>query len=240
MNKRLLMVLMPLLFQSNIYCEDPYKDIDQMIMPQLQSAQQAMNNSTKLELQRILDALISFAKQGNNQANIAVDQMKFIKAALAKYRTEEYKTTWDNICWFFGSNPKKVVEEIDPAIDKVNTALKTLSKNSSNLGYTVAAGIAGGAALATIAAAALWVIRSGNSDSKKDEDEAFTELTLAQKIASTISEDQTGLMWQLAYTDALKHIQQMPQTERNQANSDELFTKLLQVVKTDMQKASTY
>ena len=150
---------MPILFQGNIYCVN---SIDQIIMPQLQLSQSLMRSSTILELQPILDALIIFAKKGEAQASAAIDQMKYMKAALQKYRTEQYKTTWNDLCWFFGSNPKKVTEEIDPAIAKVDNALKTLETNSSNLGYKIAVGTA-----ATLAAAILAVV-AWNHLQKKD------------------------------------------------------------------------
>ena len=127
-NNYMILALLPILFQSALYCEDQFKDINQIIMPQLQSAQRLMRSSTALELQPILDALVSFSKK-RYYISETVDQMKFIKFALAKYRAAEYKTTWDNICWFFGSNPKKVVEEIDPAIKKVDNALEAVRAN---------------------------------------------------------------------------------------------------------------
>lgn len=139
MKKYIIIALLLGIFQSTIYCQDY---INQILMPQLKSAQYLMKSSTSLELQAILDALISFAKKGEAQANAAIDRMKEIKIILQKYKSEQYKTTWDDISWFFGSNPKKVTEEIDPAIEKVNKALKALNANSSYLGYKIAAAAA--------------------------------------------------------------------------------------------------
>ncbi len=151
-NQYMILALMPILFQSALYCVN---SIDQIIMPQLQSSQLLMRSSTILELQPILDALVIFAKKGEALALTAIDQMKSMKAALQKHRTEQYKTTWDDLYWLFGSNPKKVTEEIDPALAKVDKALKTLETNSSNLGYKIAVGTAATLA-AVILAVTVW------------------------------------------------------------------------------------
>ena len=96
--------------------------------------------------------------------------MKAIKGALAECREEEQKA-WSNgsktfTDWLFGKNPKKVIEEIDPAINKVNIALKTLGANSSKLGYTIAASAAGVVAAASIAIFAVWLMNNGSQNEK--------------------------------------------------------------------------
>lgn len=187
MNKFLLIAVLPFLIQATLYCDD----INQMIMPQLQHALAIMKNNIKLELKSILDALILFGKKSNNQAAQAVDCMKSIKGALAHYREEEHKawskgdkTWWD---WFWGNNPKKVEEEIDPAIALVDKALKDLGANSNNLGYAIAA-TALTAAAVTIGAAAAWYTSNNASATNPSEktqsflndnqlEEAFYEFT---------------------------------------------------------------
>lgn len=155
-NNHILLTLLPLLFHSSLYCQDQYKDIDQMIMPQLQAAQQIVGNATPLALSPILGALNFYGQQGFTQASTAVESMKGLKAALAQCEKAEYKTTWDNICWAFGVKPKRVVDEIKPAIQDVNYALKTLGANLNYLGYTDAANAAFNAAAAATDAASLW------------------------------------------------------------------------------------
>ena len=151
-HKYMILALLPILFQSALYCAE----IDQMIMPQLQSAQQIMGNNTTLALKPILGALNSYGQIGISQADAAVDQMKGLKAALAQCEKEEYKTTWDTISWAFGVKPKKVVKEIKPAINNVNGALKILGANLNYLGYRDSASTAFAAAATETTAASLW------------------------------------------------------------------------------------
>ena len=168
-NKYIILAFIPILFQSALYCENQFKNIDQMIINELKDAQSLMKSTTiVLELQHILDALVMFAKKTPNTRDAAITHIITIKKALQKSRSEEYKTNWDTICSFFGSDPKKVKDEINPAIAKTNKALKDLNVVSSSYGYIPAvAGIAVGAAAAATGVAILW-----NSNQKMPDDVA--------------------------------------------------------------------
>ncbi len=165
----ILLALLPVLFQSALYCAE----IDQVIMSQLKDAQAIMKSTTiALNLQSILDALVLFAKKGSDEAIKAVDSMKSIKVALAHYR-EEKQEDWKKSRSWSDYLARKESEEIkniiDPAIKNVDNHLKQLEVNSNNLGFTIAATAAGFAAAAGIGALALWYFTSASTASNEQE-----------------------------------------------------------------------
>ena len=139
MKKYILLALLPCLMQESLYAKDQYADLDAMIINELRAARKVMNNSTKLELESILHALVSFAKKGRNNRQVAINGIVLIKKALQECKDEQYKTSWDAICSFFSSNPKIVMQQIDPALKKVNKALADLKVTQSEYNLSAAA-----------------------------------------------------------------------------------------------------
>ena len=138
MNKYMILAIVPILFQSALYSAD----LNTILKSELQNAQQIMKSSTKTELDHILRALVLYGKQSEAYCVKAINVIKDIKNALLQYRSEQYTDNWMQFCKFFNVHPEKVSKDIDPALIKVNNALKQLQKNASILGYVKAATLA--------------------------------------------------------------------------------------------------
>ena len=147
----ILLALLPISLESKIYGSE----INKAIEPELKSARQFLRqNYLKLELDTILSNLISCAQESDNAKNIVViNKLHSIKAALENFKKKQYANFWST---WFGSTPKIVSEQINPALDKVQNALSTVEKKSytnliiagSILGsLAVASGVAGAAYL---------------------------------------------------------------------------------------------
>lgn len=130
-NKYMILALLPILFQSALYGAD----LNNMIRTELENARELVSRNTALKLEPILDALVRYAKKSDSNSVRAINKIKDIKNALLQYRSEQYTSNWYNICSYFKSNPEIVTTQIDPAITKVNDALKTLQSNASIYGY---------------------------------------------------------------------------------------------------------
>ena len=181
MKKYMIVALMPFLFQSIVCGKDRFADLDQMLMPQLQAARAAINSSIKLELESIVHALVVHGKKSSSDREIAIQHIVLIQKFLQSYRSAEIKKlTW--LAWAVGSNTQKVVDEIDPALKKVNQALKDLKVTSSE--YSIAA--KGFLAVALVALAATagfsvgkaiknWGSSENQSDVKSDKDNGNTQ-----------------------------------------------------------------
>ena len=156
MNKYIVLALLPVLFQSTIECSNANADINHAIQQQLISARKSIGNiKLTLDLDVILQALVSFAKRSDDQAVEAVHRMDDIRMALQQYRSDQY-TAWATIQSWFNYHPEIVTQHIDPAIARVDAALSTLKTNSNSLGYKVAAGLA----VTAVAAATAWWLKN--------------------------------------------------------------------------------
>ena len=89
-----------------------------------------------------MKSLVAHGKRSDSNSVKAIHAIKDIKNALLQYRSEQYTSNWYNITSYFKSNPAKVTQEIDPAILKVNNALKELQSNVSVYGYVKAGALA--------------------------------------------------------------------------------------------------
>ena len=96
------------------------------------AVQIAMNNvHVPLELDPILKTLLSYVKAGAITKRIAIQKIEAIKTALEKYKAKQYTAMWPRLLC---STPEIVKEKIDPAIEKVNSALVILKRSVINFG----------------------------------------------------------------------------------------------------------
>lgn|GEM_PF-5985625 len=118
MKKYILMALLP--FCGSILSTE--------LQPVLNAAYRAATSGTAdaANLSTTLTELIKFAKNGTpNAYEIAVGHIKTIDTTLQKMRSEQYTSTWSNICWLFGRNPASI-HDIDKQIDEVNNAHRSM------------------------------------------------------------------------------------------------------------------
>ena len=159
MRKYMIMAFFTLIFQGDIHCEDYNADLNKAIQEQLISARKVMQSKTVVEFDPILKTLVSFSQKGKIEKAAAIVRIKSIKAALEKYKSEQYPTYWSK---WFGSTPEIVKNQINPALAKVENALKLLNATSMNTGYIV-----GGTVLGVVAAlgigGTLWYLVSNKN-----------------------------------------------------------------------------
>ena len=163
MKKYIIMALLPLIFQGDMQCVDYNADLNKAIQQQLISARKAIGNvKLPLELDRILLALVSYAKRGDNQSVEAINKMEKIGDALEQYKVDQY-TSWT---WYFGPTPAIVKDYIQPAIGRVVDNLKSIQTNAMSLGYKIALVASGAALTAILAGAGLagWFMFKPKSD----------------------------------------------------------------------------
>ena len=135
MNKYIAIALLPFVLQGTIYGEDAYKDIDQLLMPELLFAQTIVGKNVSLELDQILPALILYGKTNLAQSSVADRCLYRMQSVFSQYeyKANQNKSTWENIYQFFGVNtnkvPKEVAKEIDSARQKIRDATLTLIKH---------------------------------------------------------------------------------------------------------------
>ena len=119
MKKYILMAILPILLSGKAFSAD----LDRAIQGTLKSAQTAIKGADhQITLDSVLGGLYTHAQLGDEQYNVAMAQIRSIKANLHAYKSQQYTGYWSNICWTFGKHPLSVVTEIDPAINKVHTA----------------------------------------------------------------------------------------------------------------------
>ena len=160
MKKYMLIALLPVMFQSEIY--GTTKNLNSMIETELQVARESMRLRTDLDLEKIVNALISHAKIGNGPYNNARIQLAAIRNILEQKRNEQYDTTWSKFLWAFGKYPDFVVTDIDPAIRMVKEAdrsiyITKMSQYASDAAY-VGGTVAVGAVLISAGAGLAWFI----------------------------------------------------------------------------------
>lgn len=158
MKKYILMAILPILLSGKALCAD----LNTAIQSTLKSAQKAIKGAdSQITLDSVLAALHTHAELNDEQYAVAMEQIKAIKAALYTYRSQQYTSYWSNICWAFGKNPKSVALEIDPAINKVNTAYASMIfnkyKSYGNDVIYIGATITKSAALMATGAALLYL-----------------------------------------------------------------------------------
>ena len=155
-NNYILLALLPILFQGALYASD----INQVIHQQLLSARKAMNSHVKSELDAVLPALLESVQTGAITKNAAIENLKAIKVALETYKSEQYPTYWSR---YFGLTPEIVKNQIQPALDKVNNALTTLTAWTTS--SYIKAGTAAILATTAIAVSGVAIKNSWNSQS---------------------------------------------------------------------------
>ena len=101
-----------------------------------------------LDVDAIVSTLLSFVEKKRMSSAVAIDKIKAIKIALEEYKLQH--TTWS---WWFGSNSKIITDQINPALAKVNNALKELKADSISSGYIAGGSVFGLTFLAAAAAA---------------------------------------------------------------------------------------
>ncbi len=154
MKKYMIVALLPILLQGTML-QASEANLYQVIEPSLQRARSFLKNPMiPLQLEPVLDELIMYVQQGKIHKNLAVNLINDIKKALESYKNKQYSNFW--LSWFV-STPQIVKDKVQPALDKVNSALSVLQGNEFSsleiagiaLGATAAvAGVAGGSYLA--------------------------------------------------------------------------------------------
>ena len=187
-NKYIILAVLPILFQGNLYSKDKYADLDAIIINELRSAQKAMDSSAKLELEPILHSLVSFARKTDNNRQVAIDKILGIQKVLQVCKSEKYKTNWELICSYFSSNPEIVIKQIDPALAKVHKALADLKVTTFEYRYAlraIAAAAVVGVSLvvASVAAYKKPTIRKSSQDFDDDNLRNLTDAALADEQA---------------------------------------------------------
>ena len=167
----ILLALLPISLESKIYGSE----INKAIEPELKSARQFLRqNYLKLELDTILSNLISCAQESDNAKNIVViNKLHSIKAALENFKKKQYANFWST---WFGSTPKIVSEQINPAINKVTTAMKSFKDLSKNTAY-VLAGIAAGLGSLALVGTALAYVHYNDHEHYNDNEPFIKSLT---------------------------------------------------------------
>ena len=140
MKKHILIILLPIVFQANIYCENlltptiitsAENNIDRNAHSALKIARYAMKNpNIPLTLDAILSELIIFAQHNKNTYILAISQIKNINDSLQTYKSQQYSNAWSR---WFGSTPEIVKSEINPAIKKIDNAYKSIIETNNNV-----------------------------------------------------------------------------------------------------------
>ena len=176
MNKYSVLMLLPILFQINIYADAVVcPDLDMLIKNELQAAQIVMNKPVKLELQSVLDALVAFARKSKNNRSVGIECILLIQKAIQKCKSQQY-TSWNNFTRLLGYHPELVTKEIQPAltyinnilINKIKASSAELEKAKNNLA-TIRVGIGSAILLASgITALAYWHRTQENENAVSD------------------------------------------------------------------------
>ena len=133
------------------------------IKPALLQARIALKNThISLELDSILDSLLAHVENQKINRSVAIEKITKIKTSLMQYRNQQYTTRWNRL---FGRSSRAVIDVIDPALARVDYALKILASSDITDGdlLKVFAGL-GGAVLITGASA--YAIRKSRFASK--------------------------------------------------------------------------
>lgn len=167
MKKYMILALLPALLQGELYGTS--KSLNSMIENELQSARDLMHLRIELNLEKIVDELIRYAKIGDVQYTSARMQLALIKSALERKRSEQYDTAWSKFMWAFGKYPDFVVTDIDPAIKMINEAdrsiyITKMSQYASDVAYAGSRSLA--LWLALSAAVSAGVLISGGLSNK--------------------------------------------------------------------------
>ncbi len=189
MKKYMLIALLPVIFQSEIY--GTTRNLNSMIETELQVARDSMRLRIDLDLEKIVNELIRYAKVGNVQYNNARTQLAAIKGTLNQKRSEQYDTAWSKFMWAFGKYPDFVVTDIDPAIKMVTEAdrsiyITRISQYASDATYVGSRTLA--VWLALSAAATVGVLISGGLATSKFD---TSERTQTNSTDTSISKPST-------------------------------------------------
>ena len=167
----ILLALLPISLESKIYGSE----INKAIEPELKSARSTLKNQyLHLELDPILESLLAYGAQPERmKQDLAYNHMQQIKKALEKYKKQQYSSFWST---WFGSTPKIVSEQINPAINKVTTAMKSFKDLSKNTAY-VLAGIAAGLGSLALVGTALAYVHYNDNEHYNDTEPFIKSLT---------------------------------------------------------------
>ena len=145
MKKYMIMALVLIMFQQDVSCSNSHAKLNKAIQQDLISARNVMNSNVKLELDSLLPALLTDVATGKMSKSVAIAKIKAIKTSLERYKSEH--TTWS---WWFGSTPEIVKDYINPALAKVDVALKALNASTTNYSFLI-----GGTSILAVAAIVL-------------------------------------------------------------------------------------
>ena len=207
MNKYSVLMLLPILFQINIYADAVVcPDLDMLIKNELQAAQIVMNKPIKLELQAVLDALILFAGKSKNNRTVGIESILLIQKSVNQCKSQQY-TTWSSFTSLFGFHPELVTREIQPALKAIDSSLKSLNVSQSEISTaskvigTVTVGLA---LTGVVIGGAVWWANqsrksplssdspdseSNNSDYEQDLDSAFVKNVFVVELADKIAQE---------------------------------------------------
>ena len=169
MNKYMIVALLPMLFQGAVYGAD----LNSVIKSELGNARNIMDDmKLPLELDPILKTLVSFSQRGKVEKSVAIGQIKSIKIALEKYRSQQ-DLSW--ISWFRGATPQIVKNQIDPALVKVNKVLAIVTRWTTS-DYVWAGGTTAATAATIALAVALYFTPNIFSDAARFAGRSYTTI----------------------------------------------------------------
>lgn len=203
MKKHILIALLPILFQANIYCENVQNNIDEIILPALKTARFVMKSlNTPLILDPILSELKIFAQKNKNAYILAISQIKNINDALQTYKSKQYSSTWSR---WFGLTPEIVTKQINPAIQKVKNAHKSILEINNEIFKYYKTDIQ------TIASETAYLIASQSAHLLVDQALPLYLEKTAQNKAKALQAQQTTTIETNAPTQQMPEFK-MPQT----------------------------
>ncbi len=180
MKKYMIVGLVPILLQSAML-QASEAEFYQAIEPSLQSARGLLTNSTiAVQLEPVLNELITYVQNGIIAKNVAVNKIHDIKMAVLLYKNRQYPNYF--LSWFVAT-PQIVKDVIDPALSKIDKALSIL--NGSMMQAYILRGLAITGTLVTVSAGAyglhIWRKKAQqkkiSSSSKRLIDEEFGVLS---------------------------------------------------------------